>query len=57
MVGHFWDFLGFPGNPEIFQSHAIFWDIYPRPFEKIPWDWDFFSWDGKSHKKATSGKE
>ena len=33
---------------------GILWDFYPRLFEKIPWDWDFFSWDGKSHKIATS---
>ena len=59
---HLWDFFG------IFLSHGIFlefsypmgffWDFYPRLFEKIPWDFfpmglGFFSWDGKSHKKAT----
>ena len=37
---------------------GVFWDFYPRLFENIPWDFSpvglgFFSWDGKSHKKAT----
>ena len=29
-------FSGFPGKPGIFQSFPIFWNFYPRPFEKFP---------------------
>ena len=39
-----WDFFGIFIPDFLRKSHGIF----------FPWDWDFFSWDGKSHKKATS---
>ena len=53
--GCFW--VGFFWDPKSRDFLGFFWDFYPRLFEKIPWDCDFFSRDGKSHKKATSGKK
>ena len=58
---NFWDFFGISRKSRDFSIPWDFFGIFIPDFLKkshgifFPWDWDFFSWDGKSHKKATSG--